>query len=451
MKLNFNYQFAKNFFNENELKQIKPYVELANEVLTSKSGAGNDFLGWIDLPENYDKDEFARIKKAAEKIKNDSEVLIVIGIGGSYLGAKAAIEFLSHSFYNNLPKDKRKTPEIYFAGTNMSGVYLQHLIEVVGDRDFSVNVISKSGTTTEPAIAFRVFKKILEEKYGKEEAAKRIYATTDKAKGALKTLATAEGYETFVVPDNVGGRFSVLTAVGLLPIAAAGIDIDDLMAGAKDAMNDFANKNMDENQALQYAAVRNILHRKGKDLELMVNYEPRVHYLAEWWKQLFGESEGKEGKGLYPTSADFSADLHSLGQYIQQGQRLFFETVVSIGKPEVEFVIESDKENLDGLNFIAGKTLDYVNKKATDGVILAHVDGNVPNLGINIPEVTPYHLGYTFYFFEKACGVSGYLLGVNPFDQPGVEAYKKNMFALLGKPGYEEAGKELEKKLKEVK
>ena len=450
-KLNFNYQFAKNFFNENELRQIKPYVELANEVLTSKSGAGNDFLGWVDLPENYDKDEFARIKKAAEKIKNDSEVLIVIGIGGSYLGAKAAIEFLSHSFYNNLPKDKRKTPEIYFAGTNMSGVYLQHLIEVVGDRDFSVNVISKSGTTTEPAIAFRVFKKMLEEKYGKEEAAKRIYATTDKEKGALKTLATAEGYETFVVPDNVGGRFSVLTAVGLLPIAAAGINIDDLMAGAKDAMNDFANKNMDENQALQYAAVRNILHRKGKDLELMVNYEPRVHYLAEWWKQLFGESEGKDGKGLYPASADFSADLHSLGQYIQEGQRLFFETVVSIGKPEVEFVIESDKDNLDGLNFIAGKTLDYVNKKATDGVILAHIDGNVPNLGVNIPEATPYHLGYTFYFFEKACGVSGYLLGVNPFDQPGVEAYKKNMFALLGKPGYEEAGKELEKKLNEVK
>ena len=450
-KLNFNYQFAKNFFKENELRQIKPYVELANEVLTSKSGAGSDFLGWVDLPENYDKDEFARIKKAVEKIKNDSEVLIVIGIGGSYLGAKAAIEFLSHSFYNNLPKDKRKTPEIYFAGTNMSGVYLQHLIEVVGDRDFSVNVISKSGTTTEPAIAFRVFKKMLEEKYGKEEAAKRIYATTDKEKGALKTLATAEGYETFVVPDNVGGRFSVLTAVGLLPIAAAGINIDDLMAGAKDAMNDFANKNMDENQALQYAAVRNILHRKGKDLELMVNYEPRVHYLAEWWKQLFGESEGKDGKGLYPTSADFSADLHSLGQYIQEGKRLFFETVVSIGKPEVEFIIESDKDNLDGLNFIAGKTLDYVNKKATDGVILAHIDGNVPNLGVNIPEATPYHLGYTFYFFEKACGVSGYLLGVNPFDQPGVEAYKKNMFALLGKPGYEEAGKELEKKLNEVK
>ena len=451
MKLNFNYQFAKKFFNESELKQIKPYVELANEVLTSKTGAGNDFLGWLDLPENYDKNEFERIKKAAEKIKSDSEVLVVIGIGGSYLGAKAAIEFLSHSFYNNLPKDKRKTPEIYFAGTNMSGVYLQHLIEVVGDRDFSVNVISKSGTTTEPAIAFREFKKILEKKYGKEEAAKRIYATTDKKRGALKTLATAEGYETFVVPDNVGGRFSVLTAVGLLPIAAAGIDIDDLMAGAKDAMNDFANKNIEENQVLQYAAIRNILNRKGKELELMVNYEPRVHYLAEWWKQLFGESEGKEGKGLYPTSADFSADLHSLGQYIQEGKRLFFETVISIGKPEVEFTIESDKDNLDGLNFLAGKTLDYVNKRAADGVILAHVDGKVPNLEINIPKATPYHLGYTFYFFEKACGVSGYLLGVNPFDQPGVEAYKKNMFALLGKPGYEEAGKELEKRLNEVK
>ena len=451
MKLNFSYQFAKKFFNENELKQIKPYVELANEVLTSKTGAGNDFLGWVDLPETYDKDEFARIKKAAEKIKNDSEVLVVIGIGGSYLGAKAAIEFLSHSFYNNLPKDKRKTPEIYFAGTNMSGVYLQHLIDVVGDRDFSVNVISKSGTTTEPAIAFRVFKKMLEEKYGKEEAAKKIYATTDKEKGALKTLATAEGYETFVVPDNVGGRFSVLTAVGLLPIAAAGIDIDELMLGAADAVKDFSSKKLEENQALQYAAVRNILLRKGKSVELMVNYEPRLHYFAEWWKQLFGESEGKDGKGLYPSSADFSTDLHSLGQYIQEGQRVFIETVVSIDKPSVEFEIEKDAENLDGLNFVAGKTLDYVNKKARDGVILAHVDGGVPNLAVNIPESTPYHLGYAFYFFEKACGVSGYLLGVNPFDQPGVEAYKKNMFALLGKPGYEEAGKELEKKLNEVK
>lgn len=450
MKLNFSYKFAKNFFNEEEIKQIKPYTELAHEVLTSKTGAGNDFLGWLNLPNDYDKEEFDRIKKAAEKIKKDSEVLIVIGIGGSYLGAKAAIEFLSHTFYNNLPKEIRKTPEIYFAGTNMSGVYLQHLIDIIGDRDFSINVISKSGTTTEPAIAFRALKKILEEKYGKEEASKRIYATTDKERGALKTLSTAEKYETFVVPDNVGGRFSVLTAVGLLPIAAAGINIDELMEGASEAVKDFSNKNIEENQALQYAAIRNILYRKGKNIELMVNYEPRVHYFAEWWKQLFGESEGKDGKGLYPASADFSADLHSLGQYIQEGQRLFIETVVSIGKPEKDYVIEADSDDLDGLNFLSGKTLDYVNKKATDGVILAHIDGGVPNLTVNIPEATPYHLGYAFYFFELACGVSGYLLGVNPFDQPGVEAYKKNMFALLGKPGFEEEGKKLEKKLMEL-
>ena len=437
MKLEFSYKFAKNFFDEKEITQLKPFVELANEVLVNKEGAGNDFLGWTTLPCDYDKEEFARIKKAAEKIKNNSEVLVVIGIGGSYLGAKAAIEFLSHSFYNNLPKEKRNTPEIYFAGTNMSGVYLKHLIEAIGDRDFSVNIISKSGTTTEPAIAFRVFKKLLEEKYGKEGAKERIFATS-------------EGYETFVVPDNVGGRFSVLTAVGLLPIAAAGIDIDELMRGAADAVKDFSSKKLEENQALQYAAVRNILLRKGKSVELMVNYEPRLHYFAEWWKQLFGESEGKDGKGLYPSSADFSTDLHSLGQYIQEGQRVFIETVVSIDKPSVEFEIEKDAENLDGLNFVAGKTLDYVNKKARDGVILAHVDGGVPNLAVNIPESTPYHLGYAFYFFEKACGVSGYILGVNPFDQPGVEAYKKNMFALLGKPGYEEAGKELEAKLKEM-
>ena len=450
-KLNFSYQFAKNFFNEDELVQIKPYAELANEVLTKKTGAGNDFLGWVSLPQEYDREEFERIKKAAEKIKNDSEILIVIGIGGSYLGAKAAIEFLSHSFYNNLPKEKRKTPEIYFAGTNMSSTYLKHLIELVGNRDFSVNVISKSGTTTEPAIAFRVFKKMLEDKYGKEEAGKRIYATTDKVKGALKTLSDTEGYETFIVPDNVGGRFSVLTAVGLLPIAAAGINIDELMAGARDAMNDYSGNSFEENQTLQYAAIRNILHRKGKDMEILVNYEPRLHYFSEWWKQLFGESEGKDGKGLYPSSVDFSADLHSLGQYIQEGKRTMFETVVSIGKPECEYIIESNRDNLDGLNFIAGKSLDYVNKKATEGVILAHIDGGVPNLTVDIPEVTPYHLGYAFYFFEKACGVSGYLLGVNPFDQPGVEAYKKNMFALLGKPGYEEEGKKLEEKLNNMK
>lgn len=450
MKLNFSYKFAKKFFNEDELSHIKPFVELANEILEKGSGAGNDFLGWTTLPEDYDKEEFARIKKAAEKIKSDSEVLVVIGIGGSYLGAKAAIEFASHSFFNNLPKEKRNAPEIYFAGTNMSSVYLNHLIELIGERDFSVNVISKSGTTTEPAIAFRVFKKLLEEKYGKEEAGKRIYATTDKVRGALKTLADTQGYETFTVPDNVGGRFSVLTAVGLLPIAAAGIDIDELMKGAKAAKADLSAGTLEENQALQYAAVRNILHRKGKDLEIMVNYEPRLHYFSEWWKQLYGESEGKDGKGLYTASADFSADLHSLGQFIQEGKRIMIETVISIGKPEVDYVIESDVDNLDGLNFIAGKSLDYVNKKATDGVILAHIDGGVPNLTINIPEATPYHLGYAFYFFEKACGVSGYLLGVNPFDQPGVEAYKKNMFALLGKPGYEEEGKKLEAKLKEM-
>ena len=450
MKLNFSYKFAKNFFNEDELSHIKPFVELANEILEKRSGAGNDFLGWTTLPEDYDKEEFARIKKAAEKIKSDSEVLVVIGIGGSYLGAKAAIEFASHSFFNNLPKEKRNAPEIYFAGTNMSSVYLNHLIELIGERDFSVNVISKSGTTTEPAIAFRVFKKLLEEKYGKEEAGKRIYATTDKVRGALKILADTQGYETFTVPDNVGGRFSVLTAVGLLPIAAAGIDIDELMKGAKAAMADLSAGTLEENQALQYAAVRNILHRKGKDLEIMVNYEPRLHYFSEWWKQLYGESEGTDGKGLYTASADFSADLHSLGQFIQEGKRIMIETVISIGKPEVDYVIESDADNLDGLNFIAGKSLDYVNKKATDGVILAHIDGGVPNLTINIPEATTYHLGYAFYFFEKACGVSGYLLGVNPFDQPGVEAYKKNMFALLGKPGYEEEGKKLEAKLKEM-
>ena len=447
MKLNFSYQFAKDFINEEEIKQIKPHVELANEILISKTGAGNDFLGWLSLPEDYDKEEFSRIKNAAEKIKNDSEVLIVIGIGGSYLGAKAAIEFLSHTFYNNLPKEKRIYPEIYFAGTNMSSVYLNHLIDLIGDRDFSVNVISKSGTTTEPAIAFRVFKKMLEEKYGKEEAGKRIYATTDKSKGALKTLAKIEKYETFVVPDNVGGRFSVLTAVGLLPIAAAGIDIDELMRGAADAMVDFRAP-FENNICYQYAAIRNILHRKGKDIEILVNYEPRLHFVSEWWKQLFGESEGKDQKGIFPASVDFSTDLHSLGQYIQDGKRTMFETVISIEKPEVEFLIEEDKDNLDGLNFVAGKTMDYVNKKACDGTVLAHIDGGVPNLLLKLPEATPYHLGYMFYFFEKACGVSGYILGINPFNQPGVEDYKRNMFALLGKPGYEEEGKKLAERLK---
>ena len=447
MKLEFSYDFAKKFINDHELGEFLPQVETAVKYLEEKKGAGNDYLGWVNLPENYDKEEFARIKKSAEKIKNDSEVFVVIGIGGSYLGAKAAVEFLSHTFANKLSKDKRKSPEIYFAGTNISGVYLQHLIEVIGDRDFSINVISKSGTTTEPALAFRVFKNLLEKKYGKEGARGRIYSTTDKAKGALKKLSDEEKYETFVVPDDVGGRFTVLTAVGLLPIAAAGIDIDEMMKGAADAMVDFRAP-FENNICYQYAAIRNILHRKGKDLEILVNYEPRLHFIAEWWKQLFGESEGKDHKGLFPASVDFSSDLHSMGQYIQDGKRTMFETVITIEKPEVEFLIEEDKDNLDGLNFVAGKTMDYVNKKACDGTVLAHIDGGVPNLLLKLPEATPYHLGYLFYFFEKACGVSGYLLGINPFNQPGVEDYKRNMFALLGKPGYEEEGKKLEERLK---
>ena len=447
MKLEFSYDFAKKFINDHELSEFLPQAETAIKYLEEKKGAGKDFLGWIDLPENYDKEEFARIKKASEKIKNDSEVFIVIGIGGSYLGAKAAIEFLSHTFANKLSKEKRKSPEIYFAGTNISGVYLQHLIEIIGDRDFSINVISKSGTTTEPALAFRVFKTLLEKKYGKEGARERIYSTTDKARGALKKLSDEEKYETFVVPDDVGGRFTVLTAVGLLPIAAAGIDIDELMRGAADAMVDFRAP-FENNICYQYAAIRNILHRKGKDIEILVNYEPRLHFVSEWWKQLFGESEGKDQKGIFPASVDFSTDLHSLGQYIQDGKRTMFETVISIEKPEVEFLIEEDKDNLDGLNFVAGKTMDYVNKKACDGTVLAHIDGGVPNLLLKLPEATPYHLGYLFYFFEKACGVSGYILGINPFNQPGVEDYKRNMFALLGKPGYEEEGKKLAERLK---
>lgn len=443
MKLRLENKYTEKFISKHEFDQIRPFVELADKILMEGKGAGNDFLGWVDLPKNYDKVEFEKIKKAASKIQNDSEVLIVIGIGGSYLGAKAAIEFLSNTFYNNQPKSSRKGPEIYFAGTNMSPVYLQHLLDLVGDRDFSINVISKSGTTTEPAIAFRLFKKKLENKYGKAEAARRIYATTDKSKGALKKLSDTEGYETFVVPDNVGGRFSVLTAVGLLPIAAVGISIDNLMEGAKDAMEDFSNKSYYENEAMIYAATRNILYNKGKNIEILTNYEPRLHYIAEWWKQLFAESEGKDGKGIYPTSADFSTDLHSIGQSIQEARRTMFETVLLIDKPEVDIVIEKEEVDLDGLNYLAGKSIDYVNKQASKGVVLAHVDGSVPNVIINLPEATPYHLGYLFYFFERAVAISGYMLGINPFDQPGVEAYKKNMFALLEKPGYEEQTKKL--------
>ena len=449
MKLKLETKYTENFIKKHEYDQLRPFVELSNQILENKSGAGNDFLGWVDLPKNYDKEEFVRIQKAAEKIKNDSEILIVIGIGGSYLGAKAAIEFLSNTFYNNQDKSVRKGPQIFFAGTNMSPVYLKHLLDLVGDKDFSINVISKSGTTTEPAIAFRVFKEKLEKKYGKKEAAKRIYATTDKAKGALKNLSTSEGYETFVVPDNVGGRFSVLTAVGLLPIAVAGINIQELMDGAAAAMEDYSNKNFYENDAMIYAATRHILYNKGKNIEILTNYEPRLHFIAEWWKQLFAESEGKDGKGIYPTSADFSTDLHSIGQSIQEARRTMFETVLLIDKPEEDILINKEEVDLDGLNYISGKTLDYVNKQAAKGVILAHVTGNVPNLVISIPEATPFNLGYLFYFFEKSVAIGGYMLGINPFDQPGVEEYKKNMFALLEKPGYEEKTKKLKELLGE--
>ena len=446
-KITFDYSKAAWFISEEEVPYMSKLVADAKKQLTDKSGAGNDFLGWIDLPVDYDKEEFARIKKAAERIQSDSEVLVVIGIGGSYLGARAAIEFLRHGFYNNLPKEVRKTPEIYYAGNSISGTYLKGLIDVIGDRDFSVNIISKSGTTTEPAIAFRVFKEMLEKKYGKEGAAKRIYATTDKAKGALKHLATEEGYETFVVPDDVGGRFSVLTAVGLLPIAVSGADIDKLMEGAAEGRKLALEKSFEENDSLQYAAIRNILLRKGKAIEVLADYEPSLHYVAEWWKQLYGESEGKDQKGLFPASVDLTTDLHSMGQFIQDGSRIMFETVLNIEKSRETVVINEEPVDLDGLNYLAGKDMDFVNKSAMNGTVLAHTDGNVPNLMVKIPEQNEFYLGELFYFFEFAVGISGYLLGVNPFNQPGVESYKKNMFALLGKPGYEEAREALLKRL----
>ena len=446
-KVTFDYSKAASFISDSEVELMKKQVMDAKETLVSKTGAGNDFLGWIDLPVDYDKEEFDRIKKAAAKIQSDSEVLIVIGIGGSYLGARAAIEFLRHSFYNIIPKEQRKTPEIYFVGNSISSTYLKHLLDVVGDRDFSINMISKSGTTTEPAIAFRVFKEKIEAKYGKEEAAKRIYATTDKVRGSLKNLSNEEGYESFVVPDDVGGRFSVLTAVGLLPIAVSGADIDKLMEGAASGRKNALELSYEENDALLYAAIRNILLRKGKGIEILANYEPSFHYVSEWWKQLYGESEGKDQKGIFPASVDLTTDLHSMGQFIQDGARTLFETVVEIEKSKEEITIGTEPVDLDGLNYLAGKTVDFVNKSAMNGTILAHTDGQVPNLKINIPEADEFYLGQLFYFFEFACGVSGYLLGVNPFNQPGVESYKKNMFALLGKPGYEAQREELLKRL----
>lgn len=446
-RVTFDYSRAKTFISEHEIESMKKIAENAKAELLGREGAGNDFLGWIDLPVDYDKEEFARIKEAAERIKGDSEVLLVIGIGGSYLGARAAIEFLRHNFYNMVSKEIRKTPEIYFVGNSISSTYLKHLVDVIGERDFSVNIISKSGTTTEPAIAFRIFKGMLEKKYGKDGAAKRIYATTDKARGALKNLATEEGYETFVVPDDVGGRFSVLTAVGLLPIAVSGADIDKLMEGAADAREHALNDSYEENDAVTYAAIRNILLRKGKAVEILANYEPSLHYVSEWWKQLYGESEGKDQKGIYPASVDLTTDLHSMGQFIQDGNRIMFETVLNVEESTEEIIIEEEPVDLDGLNYLTGKTVDFVNKSAMNGTMLAHTDGNVPNLVVKIPKQDEFSLGQLFYFFEFACGVSGYILGVNPFNQPGVESYKKNMFALLGKPGFEKEREELLKRL----
>lgn len=444
--IRFRYDYALPFFQEHEIEYLKDSVKAAHDALHNKTGAGNDFLGWLTLPNDYDKEEFERIEQAAKRIQQNSDVLVVIGIGGSYLGARAAIEALNHSFYNILPKDKRKYPQVLFVGNNISGTYIKELFDVLEDKDVSVNVISKSGTTTEPAMAFRIFQKYLVDKYGKEEAKQRIFATTDKEKGALKQLATNEGYETFVIPDDVGGRYSVLTAVGLLPIAVTGLNIQKMMEGAQAAVKDFSVEELEQNEAYQYAAIRNILYRKGKTVELLVNYEPSLQYFAEWWKQLFGESEGKDEKGLFPASVNFSTDLHSLGQYIQEGYKQMFETVLQVKQPREDLALIEDEKNLDGLNYLSDKTFNYVNEKAFEGTLLAHTDGNVPNLIVEIPQLDEFMFGYLVYFFEKACAISGYLLGVNPFDQPGVEAYKKNMFALLGKPGFEKEKEELEKR-----
>lgn len=435
------------FIAPHELDFMQSQVSVADRDLREGTGPGAEMRGWLNLPADYDKEEFARIQKAAAKIQSDSDVLVVIGIGGSYLGAKAAIDFLSSTFVNLQSKEERQVPQILYAGNSISSSYLADLVDFVADKDFSVNVISKSGTTTEPAIAFRVFKDLLVKKYGEEEANKRIYATTDREKGAVKVEADANGWETFVVPDSVGGRFTVLTAVGLLPIAASGADIEALMSGAAAAREAYSSDKISENEAYQYAAIRNILYRKGFITEILANYEPSLQYFSEWWKQLAGESEGKDNKGIYPSSANFSTDLHSIGQYIQEGQRFLFETVVRIDKPRKNILIPQTAEDLDGLGYLEGKDVDFVNKKATDGVLLAHTDGLVPNLYLTLPEQDEFTLGYTIYFFELAIAVSGYLTGINPFDQPGVEAYKKNMFALLGKPGFEDLAAELNARL----
>jgi glucose-6-phosphate isomerase len=445
MTVKLNDKFLKGFVRDHELENIRAAVETAHKTLLDRSGAGNDFLGWVDLPVAYDRDEFARIKVAAEKVQKNSEILVVLGIGGSYLGARAAIEFVKSPWYNNLKKD---TPDVYFAGNNISPNALNELLSICEGRDIAINVISKSGTTTETAIAFRVFRDLLVKKYGLDGARERIFVTTDKCRGTLKKFSDESGYETFVVPDDVGGRFSVLTAVGLLPIAVAGIDIDALMKGAQDAREELSNPSLSENDALKYAAVRNILYRKGVNTEIMVGYEPYTLMLCEWWKQLYGESEGKDNKGLFPASVNFSTDLHSLGQYIQDGVRNLFETVLDVKDCGASCVIPHDEANVDGLNFLSGKELDYVNKTAMLGTLMAHTDGGVPNVVLEVEDRSEYSFGYLVYFFELACAISGYMLGVNPFDQPGVEAYKKNMYALLGKPGYEDHKKALEARIK---
>lgn len=444
MALSLNEKFVNSFVSKDEINNISNEIYEAQKTLMSRTGEGNDFLGWIDLPVDYDKEEFARIKLAAEKIKNSCDIFVVIGIGGSYLGARAAIEFVKSPVYNNLKKD---TPDIYFAGNSISPSALADLVKICEGKDICINVVSKSGTTTEPAVAFRVFRKLLEDKYGKDGAKERIFATTDKAKGTLKKFSDDNGYETFVVPDDVGGRFSVLTAVGLLPIAVAGIDIDKMMKGAQDAREKYAVANIESNDCLRYVAIRNILLRQGKSVEILAAYEPAAQMLCEWWKQLFGESEGKDGKGIYPSSVIFSTDLHSLGQYIQDGSRIMFETVLNIKKANDELIIPFDPDNVDKLNFLSGKDLDFVNNKAMLGTLIAHSDGNVPNIVLDLEDRSEYSFGFLVYFFEYACAVSGYTLGVNPFNQPGVESYKKNMFALLGKEGYEDLKAELDKRI----
>lgn len=434
------FDYSNSFIGAHEINNIYPSIVLADNLLNHKKGAGSDFLGWMDYPNRISIDEIEKVKKAATKIQNDSEILIVIGIGGSYLGSKAVISALTHTFYNE--QEERKTPKIYFAGQNISPTYLKHLLDITKGKDISVNVISKSGTTTEPAIAFRFFKNVLIEKYGKEEASKRIYVTTDAKKGALKTMAINEGYTSFVIPDDVGGRYSVHTSVGLLPIATAGIDIDAFIAGARDGIADFSEQEI-TNPCYQYAATRNILYNKGNMIEILVNYEPGLHYISEWWKQLYGESEGKDLKGIFPASVSFSTDLHSLGQIIQEGKRNLFETIINVENYDIDLEIPGDNEDLDGLNYLQGKGMNYINQQAFKGTLFAHLDGSVPNLIINLPEISAYTIGKLIYFFEKSCALSGYLLGVNPFDQPGVESYKKNMFGLLGKPGFEEIREEL--------